>query len=291
MMDRMLRWPDQIDVPLETFLGRVGRVVRRFGERADSRTTIVGVETDQGRFIVKHATDEEAISWLASAVCFHAAVSHPSIAAVVHHLGTPDGLALVERWAPGEVLVDAFDPAAFDRDHPESPYRRFLSLPVSEISEAVRQLFHAHLAVTGAGFVAVDLYDGCVVYDFDAQRLSLIDLDMYREGPYVLDADRQYGSNTFMAPEEWQRGATIDERTTVFTLGRFALVMLGCERHGPARRADFRGTDDQFEIAQSACAPQPADRIRSVAELCRLWTDAAPETLARRRSARRCASR
>lgn len=270
----MLRWPERIDVPLDTFLSPRGRVVRRFGEREDSRTTIVGLETDQGRVVVKHATDEEAIGWLESAVRCHAAVSHPSIVPIVHHMTTPDGMAVVMPWAAGDVLVDVFDATVPDRDDPRSPYQRFLALPVAEIADAVRQLMHAHVAVTGAGFVAVDLYDGCLIYDFDRRHLSVIDLDMYRPGPYRLESDRQYGSRTYMAPEEWQRDATIDERTTVFTLGRFALVLLGCERHGPPDRAAFRGPDSLFEIAVRACRADPAERYPTVAELARAWTDA-----------------
>ncbi len=270
----MLGWPDRVEVPLGDFLPEAGLVVRTFGDRLDSRSTIVGIETDAGRFVVKHAADDEAIAWLRSAVRFHEAVSHPSIPPVVHHFETPDGSGIVQVWADGEVLHDAFDPAVPDRDHPGSPYRRFLGLPAAEIADAVRQLIHAHLAVSARGFVAVDLYDGCLVYDFDRRALSLIDLDLYRPGPYVLATDRQYGSRTYMAPEEWQRGATIDERTTVFTLGRFALVLLGCERHGAARRVDFRGSDRLYGIAARACAADPAERFPTVAELHRAWNDA-----------------
>lgn len=224
--------------------------------------------------MVKHATDDESVAWLESAVRFHAAVAHASIPPVVHHFTTSDGFAIVQRWADGEVLVDGFDPTVPDRDDPASPYQRFLRLPVPEIADAVRQLIHAHVPVAAAGFVAVDLYDGCVLYDFDEGTLSLIDLDMYRPGPYVLETDRQYGSRASMAPEEWQRGATIDERTTVFTLGRFALVLLGCRRHGAADRVDFRGSDRLFEIATRACADDPSDRFPSIAELHGAWTEA-----------------
>jgi serine/threonine-protein kinase len=246
--------------------------VRQFGDRLDSRTTILGIETDGGPFVVKHATDDESVGWLESAARFHATVSHPSIPPVVHRITTADGLAIVERWAPGDVLVDGFDPSVPDRDDPRSPYQRFLRLPVWEITDAVRQLIYAHLAIAGAGYVAVDLYDGCLIYDFDHRELSLIDLDMYRRGPFVLESDRQYGSSAYMAPEEWRRGSTIDERTTVFTLGRFALVLLGCDRHGAPVGADFRGSERLFEIATQACASDPADRFQSVAELCRAWT-------------------
>jgi len=271
--ERVLSWPDHIDVALDDFLPTVAHVVRRFGDRLDSRTTVVGIETDSGRFVVKHAADPESVTWLKSAIRFHAAVSHPSIPPVLHHITTADGLAIVQPWASGEVLVDGFDPSVPDPDDPQSPYQRFLRLPLPEVTDALRQLIHAHVAVTGAGFVAVDLYDGCLIYDFDRHELSLIDLDMYRPGPYVLETDRQYGSRAFMAPEEWQRGATIDDRTTVFTLGRFLLVLLGCDRHSPPDRAKFRGSDRLFDIAIRACAVDPAERLLSVGELCRLWSD------------------
>lgn len=271
----MRSWPDRIDLPLEEFLTTGGRVVRRFGGRTDSRSTVLGVEIEDGRFIIKHAVDDEAVAWLESAVRFHSAVSHPVIAGVVHHFRTPDGLALVERWAPGQVLVDHFDPDVPGRDDPRSPYQRFLRLPVAQITDAVGSLIAAHLSVVAAGFVAVDLYDGCLVYDFDACEMSLIDLDMYRPGPFVLEVDRQYGSSAFMAPEEWQQGAIIDEQTTVFTLGRFALVLLGCHRDGPPERTAFRGSDQQFEVALRACAPEPTERLHSVAEFSDRWTAAA----------------
>lgn len=271
----VLAWPDRIDVPFDDFLPEWGRIVRHFGERIDSRTRILGVETELGRYVVKHASaDEESVGWLKSAIAFHGAVSHASIRAIVHHITTPDGLAVIEEWASGEVLVDSFDPTVSARDDPTSPYQRFLGLAVSEVVHALTQLIDAHVALTRAGFVAVDLYDGCLVYDFERRQLSLIDLDLYRPGPYVLETERQYGSDAFMAPEEWEKGARIDERTTVFTLGRFVAVLLGCDRYGPAEPAEFRGSDELFDIAMRACAPDPADRFGSVLELSRHWNEA-----------------
>ena len=72
----------------------------------------------------------------------------------------------------------------------------------------------------------MDFYDGAIIYDFENQRVHLCDLDLYRPGPYVLDRERQYGSTRFMAPEEFEKRATIDERITVFALGRAAFVFL-----------------------------------------------------------------
>jgi hypothetical protein len=244
------------------------RIVRRFGVR---RTAVVGVERAEERLVVKHASDPPTIASLESAVRFHAAVRHPVVAGLVRHERTPTSLTLFEEWAPGEVLIDGADPAVLARDDPASPYARFRGLPVEALVAAIDDLLDAHVAVAAAGFVAVDLYDGSVVYDFDRNRLALIDLDCYRPSPYVLDADRQLGSTTFMAPEELRRGATIDERTMVHVLGRMALVYLGCERQAAARREDFRGNDEQFEVGVRACRSSPADRFPSVAALAGAW--------------------
>ncbi|WEV29163.1 hypothetical protein OYE22_31240 [Streptomyces sp. 71268] len=55
-------------------------------------------------------------------------------------------------------------------------------------------MLSAHVGVEEAGFVAIDFYDGCMLYDFDQHRIKLIDLDEYRVGPFVLEADRLPGS-------------------------------------------------------------------------------------------------
>jgi serine/threonine-protein kinase len=134
---------------------------------------------------------------------------------------------------------------------------------------AIEAVFEAHSAVAGAGFVAVDFYDGSVMYDFAAREIHLVDLDGYRP-PYTLHRERQFGSSRFMAPEEWQRGATIDERATVYTLGRAAFVFLGGERGDPSLgcwRADAR----LHAVARRATATLRADRFATVAEMQRSW--------------------
>src|SRR3546814_10938396 len=52
--------------------------------------------------------------------------------------------------------------------------------------------------------------------------MRLIDLDEYRPGPFTVESDRLPGSTPYMAPEELVHGARVDERTTVFHLGRTA---------------------------------------------------------------------
>ncbi|GGX88934.1 hypothetical protein GCM10010358_48710 [Streptomyces minutiscleroticus] len=94
------------------------------------------------------------------------------------------------------------------------------------VHAALESVLDAHLAVEEAGSVAVGPYDGCMLYDFDAHRMVLCDLDEYRPGPFVLAADRLPGSRRCMAPETFVRGAPIDIRTTVFVLGRAIRLLL-----------------------------------------------------------------
>jgi serine/threonine-protein kinase len=128
----------------------------------------------------------------------------------------------------------------------------------------VASILDAHLAVAAAGFVAVDLYDGCFLYDFDDQVMHLIDLDEYRPGPFRLEADRLPGSRRYMAPEEFHRGSVIDERTTVFNLGRTLANLLDCP-------GGWRGSPAQLAVIESATRASPCDRIPTVAALTKSW--------------------
>lgn len=81
-------------------------------------------------------------------------------------------------------------------------------------------LIDLHVSLAAAGWIAGDLYDGCLMFDFELGSLAVVDLDTYRRGRIVNDMGRMFGSSRFMAPEEFERGALIDERTTTFALGR-----------------------------------------------------------------------
>jgi hypothetical protein len=69
--------------------------------------------------------------------------------------------------------------------------------------------------------------DGCLLYNFTTHRLSIMDLDNYHLGPFRTEMGLMFGSTRLMAPEEFVKGAMIDQRTSVFTLGRAVLVLRG----------------------------------------------------------------
>lgn len=193
-------------------------------DEQDSGCISYGVETAGGRVFVKTATTSAAHESLGRAIRFHGAVRHPSIVAPIGVADTEDERQLIYPWHDGIVLnhatVRGSDRAGLDRFH---------NLDAAEILAAIGAIFDAHVAVASAGFVSVDLYDGCFLYDFAAKTMRLIDLDEYRPGPFIVNDERLPGSTRYMAPEEFVRGAVIDERTTVFHLGRTAHHLLGAE--------------------------------------------------------------
>jgi len=141
-------------------------------------------------------------------------------------------------------------------------------LPLRVALAAVDSIFEAHIImVVAAGFVAVDLYDGCFIYDFDRRRMWLCDLDEYRPGPFRVEGERLPGSTRFMAPEELRSGAVVDQRTTVFNLGRAAQVLLD-EGDLEGR---FRGPPAVLAVLDRASRPAPGDRYQSMAEFVAAW--------------------
>jgi serine/threonine-protein kinase len=168
----------------------------------------------------------------------------------------------VYDWLDGAVLYHPADPQALPRDHPGSPHARFRRLPTPEVLAALDTVYDLHRALAGAGFVAVDLYDGCLLYDFDGGIMHVVDLDEYRPGPFRNPSRRLPGSTRFMAPEEFVRGAPIDEVTNVFTLGRCAAVLLA-DTPDPLR-----------PVIERATRRERALRYSTVAEFATAWETA-----------------
>ncbi|HUR48411.1 MAG TPA: hypothetical protein VMY88_02630 [Acidimicrobiales bacterium] len=265
---------ERLDEGVREHLDRLGEVFVEIPHH-DSGNTSWGVRIGDDRWFVKYAAQMEGVVWLLTSQRFHAAVQHPAIVPLERLVPVDGaGMAAVYPWVDGEILNDPFVPGSKPREEEGSAYRRFRSLPIGELLVALDVIFDAHVAVAGAGFVAVDFYDGCVIYDFESRHLSLVDLDLYWPGPYMLDTGRQYGSTRFMAPEEFRRGATIDERTTVFTMGRTAFVFLSEDLRGDASRELWRAGDALYEVAHRATSPDRDKRWESVSEFLDAWRGA-----------------
>ena len=177
---------------------------------------------------------------------------------------SPHGPMLVYEWVDGELLGVPRDV----RNDSTSAYQRFRRLPIERIVAVLDTIVDVHHTLGRAGEVVGDFYDGCLIYDISTHRLSIVDLDNYRPGPYRNEMGRMFGSTRFRAPEEFVLGATIDQRTSVFTLGRTVLVLLG---DGTLKREAFRGSTALWTVAARACEPQPDRRQQSLPAFCAEW--------------------
>jgi serine/threonine-protein kinase len=264
-----------LDQPPDQFLRAVGVVFAEFGSLTqDSGNCSYGLRIEGQRYFVKTAgqpADAELdprhaarVAQLRNAVRLHASCRHPILPPLQQAIESPSGPLLVYPWFDGELLAV---PRA-QRDDPRSSLQRFRSLPAPTICRSLDAIFDLHATLARAGWVAVDFYDGSLIYDFAAERIAVVDLDMYHAGPFQNERGRMFGSTRFMAPEEFELGARIDERTTVFTMGRTALIYLS---DGTFTPKVFRGSHALFEVVARACNPDREQRFESLAAFDRAW--------------------
>jgi len=201
---------------------------------------------------------------LRNAIDLARSCDHHALPALLNVIESPAGPALVYEAATGGLVGVPSE----ERGNPASPYQRFAHLPAPILFGLFDTLIDLHVALAAAGWVAGDLYDGCLIVDFQAPDLRVIDLDSYRRGATTNDMGRMFGSTRFMAPEEFELGAQLDERTTVFTLGR---IVWHFTTRLTENRAEFCGPVGLAEIVQKACQPLATDRQASVADLATSW--------------------
>jgi serine/threonine-protein kinase len=207
------------------------------------------------------------VAVLRNAVELARSCDHPALPRLLNVVESPVGPALVYEAAAGELV---HVPAA-QRDDPASSYQRFAHLPADRMLGVFDVLVDLHVALAAAGWVAGDLYDGCLIVDLATGALRVVDLDGYRRGPSVNDMGRMFGSTRFLAPEELELGAALDERTTVFTLGR---LVWHFGTRLTEQVADFCGSAAVAEVVQQACRPAPRDRFDGVASFAQAWRSA-----------------
>ncbi len=256
--------------PIPRYLARIGGIVRTFdAQTQDSGNVSYVVEVYGERYFVKTAGDPAAttpyldfggrVALLRTAVRLAHDIAHPAVPPVLAVIESEAGPVLVYRFRPGELL------------HDRGAAARFRALPADVVLRQVDTVYDVHGLLCGRGWVACDFYDGCLIYDAGSDQLTIIDLDAYWPGPVVNTMGRMFGSERFMAPEEFTLGARIDARTTVFTLARAAFVLTGAD---PGDRDGFSGGPAAYDVLVRATRPDPRERHGTVAEFVTAWAGA-----------------
>lgn len=261
------------------FLRRWGRVFCVFDQN-DSGNLSFGLEGEDGaRHFVKLAgartlrgavAPGAAVQNLKRAMPVYRALRHPALVGPVWHGPVPGGYAAAYPWVEGECLHAhwTFD-AVPKYTHPASPFVRFRQLPLEKKLRALETVLDFHRTVARRGYVAIDFYDGSLIYDFARDEVHICDIDFYTKAPFVNTMGRLWGSARFMSPEEHTAGAVIDQVTNVYTMGATAFALLG----GGADRAPahWAAGPALLAVAQKATRDRREERYESMDAFAEAW--------------------
>lgn len=249
-----------------SFLREYGTVFTVFDDQ-DSGNICFGTEKDGRRYFIKFAgapTDRgvgmcaDAVARLKAAMPVYTELRHENLIELVEGKDIGGGFAMVFQWAEGDCMGRMY-PAA---------HRRFMQLPVSDRLGVFRAILSFFEYMASRGYVAIDFYDGSVMYDFKNKKTTICDIDFFRKQPCINDMGRMWGSSRFQAPEEYQLGAAIDEITNVYTLGAVAFSLFG----GYSRTRDhWQLSDKLFETAAKAVSDDRTQRQQSIRQLREEW--------------------
>ncbi len=240
-------------------------------DRQFSGNLCFGVEGSYGRLFVKYAgartlhyrgKPEQAILTLKNAMPLYDR-PHPALTRLLAHGPAGDGYAAIFAWRDALPLRSSFGPSAGDRA------RR---LPLEKSLRMLDMVFDLHLNLAQDGIVAVDFYDGNVLIDFEQNEAIVCDIDLYRRKPAFNDRGRMWGSSRFMAPEEYQLDAALDETTTEYNMAALAFAFYG-DNSDRSRHA-WRAPYCLWEVAHRAVSESKSDRYPSLRAFLDAWREA-----------------
>lgn len=165
---------------------------------------------------------------------------------------------MVFKWVDGDCIGRMY-PAA---------HRRFMQLPIEDKLTVFRDILSFFEYVASQSYVAIDFYDGSIMYDFENGKTTICDIGFFRKQPCTNDMGRMWGSSRFQSPEEFQLGAVIDEITNVYTVGAIAFALFG----GYNRTRDkWQLSDKLFEVAAKAVSDDREQRQQSIRQMREEW--------------------
>lgn len=186
---------------------------------------------------------------------------------------TADGFALVFPWFEnGECLHTHWTyPSPSKYTDVRSPYYRFRQLSLDLRLEALDAIFTFHEHIDQRGYVAIDFYDGSVLYNLETNVLKICDIDFYAKIP-CRPSQPPWGSPRYLAPEEQKPEAALDHRTNVFRMGACAFGLLGAELD--RSRSCWDASEYAYAVALRAVASNPLDRQPNVEVFLSEWRQA-----------------
>lgn len=255
------------------WLKELGEVFTVYPDQ-DSGNISFGIKRDGVKQFVKYAgaktvnisgEPKDAIVTLRNSVEIYKDLGHRNLVNLLDHFEIGDGYALIFEWFEGENLHPHWSfPPPHKYTHPDSPYYRFKQLSINDRLKSFQSIVEFHVHMETKNYVAIDFYDGSILYDFRKNETKICDIDLYRKKPVINSMGRMWGSSRFMSPEEFELGAMIDERTNVFNMGAIAFGLLGGELDRSVSK--WEAGQKLFDVALKAVNNDRNKRFASVEE-------------------------
>jgi len=251
------------------FLKKYGRVIGVYDDQ-DSGNICFAIENQDGKLFVKFAGAQtvryngdvqEAIQRLKASVPVYQAIKQKSLIKYITSEEAGQGFAMIFEWADGECMGRMY----------EKSHEIIMNLPLDEKLHIYEDVIEFLADIAKLGYVAIDFYDGSILYDRSQKAVTICDIDFFRKSPTVNDMGRMWGSSRFMSPEEYKFGEPIDEISNVFTIGKMGFAIftdsdLSLERWPLSAAA--------FHVLEKAASPDRRDRYASIAEFQKYWRKA-----------------
>ena len=245
-----------------------------------------GIKKDNKKYFFKIAgaktvnaeiSEEESIKLLKEAAVKYKNIKHENLIKLVDAFEYKDFYVVIYEYAEGECLFDHWNFDRYEKTKEITPLMKFKSLPVEKRLNVVDKLFSFFESFIDAGYVAVDFYDSSIIYDFDNDEVTFCDIDLFRKMPTVNDLGTGYfGTKRLKAPEENELGASIDEQTSLFTLGAIIFDMFSNasnikERYTkgcfiPNKIDEFELNNSDYNVLLKATAYNRNDRYKTIKE-------------------------
>lgn len=259
--------PYKLKAPYDfQFMNTYGRVFKIYDDQ-DSGNICFGCEKDGSRYFVKYAgapteqyngSMKDAVDRLKATMPVYQELHHKNLIDLIEARDIGEGFAMVFKWVDGECI---------GRMYPKT-HQKFMNSDLNTRLKIFQDIISFFEYVTEHNYLAIDFYDGSIMYDYAMQKTTICDIDYFRKAPCRNDVGRMFGSSVFMSPEEFELGAVLDEVTNVYTLGATAFALFSNYK----RSSDaWMLHEKAFSVAKKAVHNERGKRQQSIKEFITEW--------------------
>lgn len=268
-----------------SWLNKYGKVFSVIDETGSGCISF-GIEKDNIKYFFKIAgaktveaeiSEEESIKLLKEAVIKYKEIKHENLIKYIDSFDYKEFFVVIYEYAEGLCLFDHWNFDRYNITKEITPMMKFKMLSVEKRLEVAKKLFSFFETFIAAGYVAVDLYDSSILYNFENDEVTFCDIDLFRKLPSRNDLGKDYyGTKRLKAPEENELNAIIDEKTNEFTLGAiifdlFSNVKNIEDRYNkgvfiPNNKEDFELSENVYNVLLKATNYDRDERYKNIKE-------------------------